>query len=96
VLCTSTNVSSAHREDSIDGFSTYGVRILQPEVGAWLEISARGRTYQPRRRLAEAPAASARLHTFYGNELTEGTIIDLGGVKLLFHGPTHLASLPEV
>jgi hypothetical protein len=78
----------------LDGFTTYGVRIYQPEVGLWLEVSVRGRTYQPRRQLAEAPLLRAQ--TALGNQLTDGTIIALGGVCLLYRSPVAMAQNPEV
>jgi hypothetical protein len=80
--------------DAVDGFTTFGVRILQPEVCQWVEVSVRGRTYQPRRQPTEAP--NQRLDTAWGNQLTDGTIIDIGGVCLLYRSPVTMARTPEV
>jgi hypothetical protein len=53
------------------------VRIYQPEVGQWLEVSVRGRTY-------------------LGNQLTDGTVIALGGVSLIYRSPIAMAQNHEV
>lgn len=70
------------------------MRIYQPEVGQWLELSVRGRTYQLRRQIAETPLL--RAHTALGNQLTDGTVIALGGVSLIYRSPIAMAQNPEV
>lgn len=81
-------------EDGADGFSTFGVKILQPQVGDWVEVSVRGKVYEPRQQLCETPCVL--LDTGLGNLLTEGTLIDLGGVMLVFRNPIAMAELPKV
>ena len=70
------------------------MRILQPEVGEWLEVSVCGNVYQPRRQLHSSPVLPvlSSLH----NQLTDGTLINLGGVSLLYRSPISMAKLPEV
>ena len=81
-------------EDHLDGFSTYGIKILQPEVGEWLEVSVRGGVFHPREHLSDSPVV--QVETEWGNQLTDGTIIDLGGVLLLFQTPITMVTMPQV
>lgn len=81
-------------KDCVDGFSTFGIKILQPEVGAWVEVSVRGRVFEPRYQPSDAPIV--QMDTSLGNLLTEGTLIDLGGVVLVFHSPITMAEAPKV
>ena len=63
-----------------DALTTFGVRIWKPEVGAWREVSVHGGVHEPR---ARADVAGRR----YPDEdsvLTNGTIVDLAGIQLLF------------
>jgi hypothetical protein len=36
------------KNESIDGFTTFGVKVWQPELKLWLEVSILGNTYVPR------------------------------------------------
>ena len=112
-----SNVSGDLRT-SIDGFTTYGVKIWQPEVRQWLELSIMGNTYAPReltsglhqkiifciynygwteqyRYVGITGQNGPEVSTSLGNQLTEGSMIDLGGVTLLFQGPIHMAATLE-
>lgn len=65
----------------------------QPEVGEWLEVSISGQVYIPRR-VGELPRL-ARPSTL-GNQLTNGTLIDVGGVLLQYQDPIAMAAQKEV
>lgn len=80
--------------DQIDGFSTFGVKILQPEVGEWLEVSVRGSVFHTRGMITDSPMV--QVESDWGNQLTEGTLIDLGGVILLYQSPIKMAVTPKV
>lgn len=120
---TKVDLASSNQQDQItqaindiDGFSTYGVRIKQPELGDWVEISTKGRAYYPTSAGSSsnsssgshttAPAESIRYyhHTTLSssmlnieeNQLTDGTIIDIAGVHLLYRSPIAMAKTPIV
>jgi len=63
-----------------DALTTFGVRIWKPEIGAWREVSVHGGVHEPRQR---ADVAGAR-YPDENSTLTDGTIIDLAGIQLLF------------
>ncbi|KAJ0396010.1 hypothetical protein ATCC90586_003458 [Pythium insidiosum] len=83
----------------IDGLTKNGVRVWLPEQRKWYEVSVNGNLYEilPRAAAPDAarsdPVTSAR-HTAFNRPksgcadfpalLTDGAIIDLGGVQLLF------------
>lgn len=77
-----------------DGFTTFGVRFYRPEDRRWLEVSVRGRPFASRRMPTQPPTMP--VVTDLGNQLTDGTIIDLGGVCLLYRSPAAMAKAPEV
>jgi hypothetical protein len=75
-----------------DGFTTFGVRIYQPEVERWVEVSVLGNCYTSRRSDTDtthpthAPTQILPPTTL-GNQLTNGTLIDLYGVIIMFQDP---------
>lgn len=81
-------------EEGLDGFSTFGIKILQPEVGEWLEVSVRGGVFHTRSQMHDSPVQ--QVETDWGNQLTEGTLVDLGGVLLMFQSPVQMAAAPKV
>lgn len=92
-------------ENLLDGFTTYGVRVFHPELGEWFEVSARGLPYRCRPAgqigagidargsilLQAAPTARISDRRF-GNVLTDGSLIDIGGVTFLFRAPPAASS----
>lgn len=82
-----------HLED-LDGFSTFGIKIFQPEHGEWLEVSVRGSLFHTRGFQADSPMV--QVETEWGNQLTDGTLIDLGGVLLLYQSPVQMAVAMKV
>lgn len=73
----------------IDGFTTFGVRFIQPEVGEWVEVSVLGRTYEPRVDSFSLP--THRKSTPLLNRLTNGSLIDIGGLIIMFQDPIAMA-----
>jgi len=63
-----------------DALTTFGVRIWKPEIGAWREVSVHGGIHEPRQR---ADVAGKRFPD-EDSTLTNGTIVDLAGIQLLF------------
>ncbi|CAM9116456.1 unnamed protein product [Ectocarpus fasciculatus] len=77
-----------------DAVTPFGIRILKPEIGEWREVTVAGAI----RRLR----AAGRLDTIGDlvpgetNELTSGTIIDIGGVQMLYESAQQMARLGGV
>lgn len=69
-----------------DALTTFGVRIWKPEIGEWREVSVHGGVHEPRER---GDVAGER----YPDEdsvLTDGTIVDLAGIQLLFESASSM------
>ena len=60
----------------------------------WIEVSVLGETYVPRNHHTSIP--SERVTNQYSNQLTNGTIIDIGGVSLLFQNPVQMEATKKV
>ncbi|CAM9435056.1 unnamed protein product [Ectocarpus sp. 4 AP-2014] len=77
-----------------DAVTPFGIRILKPEIGEWREVTVAGAI----RRLR----AAGRLGTIGDlvpgetNELSSGTIIDIGGVQMLYESAEQMARLGGV
>ncbi|KAJ8605537.1 hypothetical protein CTAYLR_000091 [Chrysophaeum taylorii] len=63
-----------------DALTTFGVRIWKPEIGAWREVSVHGGVHEPRQR----PDVAGKRYPDEDSVLTNGTIVDLAGIQLLF------------
>jgi len=63
-----------------DALTTFGVRIWKPEIGAWREVSVHGGVHEPRQR----PDLAGKRYPDEDSVLTNGTIVDLAGIQLLF------------
>lgn len=93
----SLKVKGMDYDGDYDGFTTYGVRIYQPEIKEWLEVSVLGNMFEPRLVISEIPTyPDIRKTTELGNELTNGTLIDFCGVYLMFQDPIVMANQVQV
>lgn len=63
-----------------DALTTFGVRIWKPEIGAWREVSVHGGVHEPR----EFGDVAGKRYLDEDSVLTNGTIVDLAGIQLLF------------
>lgn len=81
-------------EDAIDGFTKYGVRILHPTATQWVEVSALGHIYESKRHYGDMPTTPA--YADLGNQLVDGTLIDVGGIILIFQDPITLVKALKV
>ena len=63
-----------------DALTTFGVRIWKPEIGEWREVSVHGGIHEPRKQ----PDVAGRRYPMENSTLTNGTIVDLAGIQLLF------------
>lgn len=90
-------------ENLLDGFTTYGLRVFQPQLGEWFEVSARGIAYRCRPAgsaghssrgniLLQAPPTARITDPRVSNLLMEGSLIDIGGVTLAFQSPATIFS----
>ncbi len=75
--------------DSFDALSTFGVRMLRPDSGEWIEISVRGRPHVLRTAQSEI---GPPLGPPYSNELVDGTIVDICGVSFIYQSPVTMAA----
>jgi pellino protein len=92
----------AHEAHSphLDGFTRYGIRIRHPvaneqsqpgEQSGWLEVSVLGNVYENRRHVHHlAVPTNPSTHPLQ-NQLVDGTLIDLGGIILMFQDPITMA-----
>jgi len=97
----------------VDGFTTYGIKLWQPEVKEWLEVSVLGNTFAARRHSSGIHHSLAlpikhvtwfkyvgvngeERFTEWGNQLTDGSLIDVCGVTLMFQNPVHMAVTSQV
>jgi hypothetical protein len=64
-----------------DALTTYGVKLWRPDTRDWVEISIRGKPYEPRN-ILNVPGK--KIKRILGNQLIDGSIIDLCGATLLF------------
>ena len=93
--------SEQARWNAFDALTTFGIKLWTPETQAWREVSVKGRAYSPRLR---SDTAGERLSTDTGMqsvderglEITDGSLIDLCGVVLLFQKPSTMASQTPV
>eukprot|EP01039_Chlorochromonas_danica_P004755 gene4755-5212_t len=72
----------------VDGFTTFGIKLYQPEVGMWQEVSVKGSVYTVRNDANSLPVT--RLTHQYQNRLTHGSMIDIGGVIIMYQDPLAL------
>jgi hypothetical protein len=76
----------------IDGFTKYGIKIFQPTIGEWLELSVLGNTYDSYSS-PPPPSSSCASSSFLphscnlANQLVDGTLLDIGGIFLMFQDP---------
>ena len=82
--------SPEDRWRSFDALTTYGVKLWQPEMREWCEISVQGNVFRPRVVFDEV---GERMDPRYTNELTDGSIIDICGAVFLFQNPVSMAEL---
>ncbi len=80
----------------MDGFTTFGLKIWQPEVKTWVEISVLGNTYKCREEATIWPTKANILTTSHGNILTNGTVIDVGGISMMFQSPVAMSRFQNV
>jgi pellino protein len=66
-----------------DALTTFGMRLWTPETGIWREVSVNGAIHEPRTVLT---SAGVRVPDQY-SLLTNGCVIDLAGVQLLYESP---------
>ena len=92
-LITNKVCGEADDTTSVDGFTTFGLKIWQPEVKKWVEISVLGNAYKCREEATISPTKSKFLTTSHGNILTNGTIIDVGGISMMFQSPVAMSRL---
>eukprot|EP01033_Poteriospumella_lacustris_P008022 gene8022-5773_t len=90
------NVTTADVEDSRDAFTTHGVWMRKPQWSEWIEVSATGLLYSYTDPMDSAssplvkPSSKRRRllkNALYTNVLEDGTLIDVGGVLLLYQSP---------
>jgi len=79
----STTSARSHLDETTaqwDALTTFGVRIWKPEIGHWREVSVHGGIHEPRKQ----PESAGRRYPNENSTLTNGTIVDLAGIQLLF------------
>lgn len=81
-------------DNQIDGFSTFGLKIRHLEAVSWFEVSVRGKLYHPRTHYSVPPTKPAYIQL--GNQLFDGTIVDIGGVSFVFQTPNRMVQQPKV
>lgn len=74
---------------TIDGLTTFGIRFYKPSIGEWREVSILGQIRVPR---TDNLATAGKPCPKEDNILTTGTIIDIGGVQLLYESPESMLS----
>jgi len=89
-------LNKAYSDDTVqvDGFSTFGLKIRHIEAASWFEVSVRGKLYHPRTNYSVPP--SNPVYTELGNQLVDGTIVDIGGVSFVFQNPNRMVQHPKV
>jgi hypothetical protein len=93
-ICATKSVGSFNDSNDVDGFTTFGVKLWQPELKEWCEVSVLGNTYEVR---GSDDDVTGRLKkNSLGNRLTDGSIIDIRGVQLLFQNALTMANKPTV
>lgn len=88
-------------KEVIDGFTTFGVKVWHPDTARWVEISVLGHAYEPRAECAHMPGAPVPLSGGGDvqpplNMLRNGSIVDIGGVAMVFQGPVSMARTMDV
>jgi len=87
---------------AFDALTTFGIKLWTPETQAWREVSVKGCAFQPRLKSDTAGEKlridSGTMHSAndLGLEITDGSLIDLCGVVLLFQKPSTMASQKPV
>lgn len=89
-------MTTADVEDSRDAFTTHGVWMRKPQWSEWIEVSATGLLYSYTDPMDSASSPSVKpsskrrrllKNALYTNVLEDGTLIDVGGVLLLYQSP---------
>ena len=73
-------------DNSFDVLTSFGVKLWNPKVQKWAEVSFKGNLYSIRKNINEPGCLIDDQMT---NELIDGSIIDLCGVSLLFLKSNH-------
>lgn len=73
---------------TVDALPSGGVRVWSPIFEDWVEVSVRGNVCVPRENNNNV---AGQVLSFRTNEITSGSIIDVGGAYVLFQG-AHLMS----
>ncbi|GMH82734.1 hypothetical protein TL16_g09361 [Triparma laevis f. inornata] len=73
-------------EDDWDAVTTFGLRIWQPSVGKWVEVSVNGYMHEVRE---TDDACGARINNSLAR-LEHGSIVDLSGVQFIFQDFEHM------
>lgn len=68
-----------------DALTTFGVKLWNPIIENWCEVSVQGNCFSIREGLNRA---GSMLPQPFTNELYDGSVIDLQGVLLYFQSPT--------
>ncbi len=93
-----------------DAFAKYGVKLWRPDSNSWSEVSVRGAVYDIKSNEEEAPiliqmpfdrqinefTIESNDNTTRLNELIDGSIIDIGGIRLLFQKPCSIVNKCKV
>lgn len=82
-------------EEDRDAFTTHGVWIRKPRWSEWVEVSATGQLYSFTDPMDSATSPSVKSskrrrllkNALKTNVLEDGTLIDVGGVLLLYQSP---------
>jgi len=74
-----------------DALTTFGVRIWKPEIKQWREVSVNGGIHEPR---TSANKAGSRILSETPG-LTNGTIIDLAGIQLVYESAESMQRAPS-
>ena len=74
----------------VDGLTRSGVRLWQPSNQTWVEISVLGQACNCQRQ-SKRRAGALMDPAKYNNELQDGSVIDVGGICLLFKRPVGLS-----
>ncbi len=97
---TATGSECPEHKDIVDGFTTFGVKVWHPDTARWVEISVLGHAYEPRTECAQMPGRRVSLSgsdvRLPFNMLRNGSIVDIGGVAMVFQGPVSMARTMNV
>ncbi|CAM9472304.1 unnamed protein product, partial [Phaeothamnion confervicola] len=73
-----------------DATTTFGVRLWKPETGRWLEVTVNGALHEPRTEDLAVLGPHCK-GPGEDNLLTDGSVVDVGGVQLLFESAACMA-----